>query len=197
MTIKTISSKFFAISFITLMLTGCPPSQPKVCQTCVDFEPPLALGKQYGAPAGQNSGDAIFTTNGIKISVYDYNVYGSGTTFGFATIETAPTPFGSGQCIRTGNINLEFDFRGLGFQTSEVQFEFLDFGGYENISVNGSSPIFVGELSSVPSPVGGVSINVFTSGTIGDLKGVVILRGAVQTLRIGGAEFLLDNVCAK
>lgn len=197
MTIKTILPKFSAISLIALMLAGCPRPQPKICQVCVDFEPPLAIGTPYGAPAGHKSGDVIFTTQGIKVSVYDHDPNTGSPVFNEAKIETAPVPFGSGQCIRTNLINLEFDFSGIGFTTSEVQFEFLDMGGDENISVNGSSPIFIGELSSVPSPIGGVPIDVFTSGTIGNLKGVVILRGAVKTLRIGGAEFWLDNVCAR
>lgn len=92
--------------------------------------------------------------------------------------------------LRTNNINLEVDFSAIGFTTSEVQLESLDKGGYENISVNGSTPItIVDELTSVGNSIGGIPIDVFISGTIGDRKGVVILRGAIKTLRIGGAEF--------
>lgn len=193
---KTILLKLFAILLIAIVLVGCPPPQPQVCQVCVDFEPPLAIGTEYGTPAGNQSGDVVFTTNAVKVSVYDFDFVGGGGTFNVARIEAAPVPFGSGQSIRTNNINLEFDFSGIGFQTSEVQFEFLDLGGFENISVNGSQ-IFAGELSSAPSPVGGVSIDVYKAAVQGGNKGVVILRGAVQTLKVGGQEFWLDNVCAR
>jgi len=196
MTIKTILLKFFAISLIALVLVGCPPPQQQVCQVCVDFEPPLVIGDQYGSPSGNQSGDVIFTTNGVKVSVYDFNFVGGGGTFNVARIEIGPVSIGSGQNIRTNNINLEFDFSGIGFQTSEVQFEFLDLGGFENISVNGS-PIFAGELSSTPSPIGGVSVAVYKAAVQGGNKGIMILRGAVQTLRVGGQEFWLDNVCAR
>ena len=164
---------------------------------CVDFEPPLTLGTQYGTPVGQNSGDVAFTTaNGITVRVLDFHFTGGGGAYNLARIEAAPVPFGSGQCIRTNNINLEFDFSLIGFATSQVQFEFLDLGGSENISVNGSS-IFTGELAAVPSPIGGVSISVTTVPVTGGKKGTVTLTGVVKTLKIGGQEFWIDNVCAR
>ncbi|QRN98948.1 hypothetical protein JRI60_07930 [Archangium violaceum] len=161
---------------------------------CVDFEPPLILGTEYGAPAGHNSGDVIFTANGIAVSVHDFNFAGGGGTFNVAKIDSAP--FGSGQSMRSNNINLEFDFSAIGFTPKEVSFEFLDMGGTENISVNGSS-LFAGDISSVTSPIGGVSISVSTTPVAGGKKGIVILTGAVQRLRVGGQEFWIDNVCAK
>jgi hypothetical protein len=98
--------------------------------------------------------------------------------------------------MRTNNINLEFDFGNIGFVPREVSFEFLDLGGFENISVNGSS-IFVGDLSAVPSPMGGINISVSTTPVTGGKKGIVILTGAVQKIRVGGLEFWIDNLCAR
>jgi hypothetical protein len=164
-------------------------------QVCVDFELPLAVGTQYGAPAGQHNGDVVFTTNGIPVSVHDFDFLGGGGTFNLARIELAPLPFGNGQSIRTNNINLEFDFSNIGFTPKEVRFEFLDLGGIKNISVNGS-PIFIGDLPAAPNPIGGVNISVTTTPVAGGKKGLVVLTGAVQKLRVGGQEFWLDNVCA-
>ena len=104
----------------------------------------------------------MFITNGIPVSVHDFNFTGGGGTFNVAYIDLAPVPFGSGQSMRTNNINLEFDFSGIGFAPNEVRFEFLDLGGFENVSVNGS-PIFAGELTSVSNPIGGVNISVSTT----------------------------------
>ena len=164
---------------------------------CVDFEPPLTLGTQYGTPVGQNSGDVAFTTtNGVTVKVLDFHFTGGGGAFNLAMIDAAPVPFGSGQSIRTNNINLEFDFSLIGFATSQVQFEFLDLGGLENIAVNGSS-IFTGELAAAPSPIGGVSISVTTVPVTGGKRGTVTLTGVVKTLKIGGQEFWIDNVCAR
>ena len=165
-------------------------------EACVDFEPPLQLGAQYGAPAGNHPGDVIFTSNGIKVSVYDFNFSTGGGTFGVATISVAPVPFGAGQSMNTNNINLEFDFSGLGFVPKEVSFEFLDLGGFENLSVNGS-PMFIGDLSSVPSPIGGANIAVSTVPVTGGKTGGVTLTGTIQKLRVGGQEFWIDNVCAR
>jgi len=172
---------------------AAPP--PEVCSACVDFESPLALGTQYGATAGHKSGDVVLTINGIKMSVHDFELVGGGVVFDVAYIDNVSFLSSNGQNIRASNINLEFDFSGIGFQTSEVQFQFLDAGGNENISINGSS-LFVGDIASVVSPIGGVSIMVYTS-PLSNGEGIVILKGAVKTLRIGGQEFWIDNVCAK
>jgi hypothetical protein len=182
----------------TLHTERVPPRHRKTGsrQVCVDFESPFTVGTQYGAPAGHNSGDVVFTTNGIPVSVHDFNFIGGGGTFNVANIDLGPAPLGSGQSMRTNNINLEFDFSSIGFTPKEVRFEFLDLGGFENISVNGS-PTFVGELSSVPSPIGGVNVSVSTTPVGGGRKGVVILTGAVQRIRVGGQEFWIDNVCTK
>ena len=183
---------------VTLHTERVPPRSRKVGdrEVCVDFESPLTLGTQYGTPAGHNSGDVVFTTNGIPVSVHDFNFAGGGGTFNVARIDVAPVPFGTGQSMRTNNINLEFDFSNIGFVPGDVRFEFLDLGGSENISVNGS-PIFVGELPSAPNPIGGVNVSVSASPVTGGKKGIVTLTGAVQKIRVGGQEFWIDNVCAK
>lgn len=187
--------QFNVVETLVYKICWIPSPPPEVCSVCVDFESPLALNTQYGALAGHKSGDVVLTTNGIKMSVYDFNHINGNVLFDAAYIDTASALSGSGQNIRTRHINLEFDFSGVGFQISEVHFEFLDKGGIENISVNGS-PIFIGEISSVTSPIGGVSIMINTS-SLYNGKGEVFLKGTVTTLRIGGQEFWLDQVCAK
>jgi hypothetical protein len=179
---------------VILMLPACIPTPTPTPVVCVDFEPPLALGTQYGTPAGQNPGDLAFTANGIPVTVWDFNFTNGGGTFNLASIDPALAPFGRGQTIRSNNINLEFDFSGLGFPTSQVQFEFLDLGGFENIAVNGSS-IFAGELSAAPNPIGGISYNIVKTPVSGGSTGTMTLSGAVQQLRIGGQEFWIDNMC--
>ena len=185
-----------------LALNGCNPTPaPKpsnTCQQCVDFEAPLTIGTKYGTPAGNHPGDVIFTTNSIPVSVYDIKLSSGSTTFGNATIGMPPVPFGSNQTINLNNINLKFDFTGLGFLPKEVQFEYLDQGADQNLSVNGS-PVYIGKLSAAPVSIGGVSITVYTAPlpNSSQTKGVVILRGIVKEFIIGGQEFSIDQVCAK
>jgi len=175
-----------------MLVKICHKSLSKVC---VDFEPPLVLGTKYGTPSGQNPGGLAFTTaNGIPVTVWDFNSINGGSNFGLAYIDSAPLPSGSGQNIRSNNINLEFDFSRLGFQASQVQFEFLDLGGFENIAVNGG-PIFAGELSAAPNPINGVNYNIVKNPVRGGYSGTMTLSGAVQRVRIGGQEFWIDNVC--
>ena len=175
-------------------LAGCS-SPPPASPVCVDFEPPLALGTQYGAPAGHAPGTVVFTSNGIPVSVYDFFFVGGGSTFNFAEIDAAPFPFSPGQSINTNNINLEFDFSGLSFEATALRLSYLDLGGHENLSVNGS-PLHIGELSAAPTPMGGVNVTVSTVAVPGGQRGNVSLSGTVKRLRIGGQEFWLDQVCA-
>jgi hypothetical protein len=184
------------IAAIALALLGCPGHQAPLAFACIDFEPPLAAGTQYGAPVGQAPGTVIFTSHAIPVTVQNFIFVGSGGTFNSARIEVPPAPFGSGQSIRTNNINLEFDFTPLGYPTSEVKFDYLDQGGSENVSVNGS-PVFAGDLPATPNPIGGVTVAITSGPAPGGKKGTVTLTGVVKTLRIGGQEFWIDNVCAK
>ncbi len=166
---------------------------------CIDFELPLTIRTQYGAPAGHSSGDVIFAANDIPVSVHDFTWMSGGGTFNRAYIDLARQGFGSGQTIRTNNINLQFDFSQLGFQPSQVQFEFLDTGGNENVSVN-ESPVLPLELTQIPGPlpVGGATLVVNAVSVDGnDKRGLVTITGAVQTLKTGGQEFWIDRVCVR
>lgn len=165
-------------------------------EICVGFERPLTVGTQYGASAGHNGGDEVAVANGIPISVHEFRLLDGSATFNVASIDVAPVAFGSGQCMRLNNINVELDFSGIGFVAREVSFEFLDLGGHENLSVNGSQ-VFVGDLSAIGSPIDGVDTSVSTTSVSGGTAGRVVLTGAVERVRVGGQEFWIDNVCAR
>lgn len=166
----------------------------------VDFERPLLLHTRYGAPVGQQPGTVVFTSNCIGVSV-DKFVRPDGTgTFGYGEIVLPPVPFGRGQVMRCNNINFVFDFSGMDSPVSLVYLEFLDLGGFENLSVNGSAP-YVGDLAAAPKSIGGVDVAVtatpVTNGTIHlGQQGTVTLRGAIEIFSIGGQEFWIDNVFA-
>jgi hypothetical protein len=182
---------------IALHMERVPPRRAELgdSHACVDFESPLSIGTQFGAPAGQTSGTVAFAANGITVSVADFELGGS-TVFNSATIDSAPPALGSGQALRVNNINLVVDFSALSFAVGEVRFDFLDLGGIENLSVNGAST-FVGEFTSAPPTLGGVTISVTASPVVGGTRGTVVLSGAVQTLRVGGQELWIDNICAR
>jgi concanavalin A-like lectin/glucanase superfamily protein len=161
---------------------------------CVDFEPPIAVGTQYGAPAGQPSGTVVITTNAIAVAVADFEV-GGNTFFDSASVVAAPPALGTGQVLQVNNISLDVDFSALPFAVGEVRFDYLDLGGTENLGVNGSS-VFAGELASAPASVGGVAVSVTASPVAGGTRGTVVLTGSVTSLRVGGQELWIDNICA-
>jgi hypothetical protein len=98
--------------------------------------------------------------------------------------------------MAVNNINLVFDFTSLGIDVDCVEFQFLDTGGNENISVN-SEPIFAGELSAAPTNIApGVTLNIMTWAGTGGVEGKATLIGPVEKLLVGGQEFWIDNICA-
>jgi hypothetical protein len=161
---------------------------------CVDFEPPLAVGTEFGGPAGHSSGTVVITTNGIAVSVADFEI-GGNTFLNLASVDTAPPALGAGQVLRVNNISLDVDFSALPFAAHEVRFEYLDLGGTENLAVNGSA-VFVGDLASAPPTLGGVAVSVTASPVAGGTRGTVVLTGNVTSLRIGGQELWIDDICA-
>ena len=185
------------------IMTACTPP-PVISAACVDFEPPLVVGTDYGTPAGQTPGDIAFTASTITVRVQDFQFIAGGTTFNVATVDpamTTPTTFGTGQIMRLNNINLEFDFSGLSFQATQVDLKYLDLGGYENLSVNKSTPAFVDDLSKAPPSLGGASLTVTAATVTGGKTGTITLTGSatapIQFLTIGGQELWIDEVCAR
>jgi hypothetical protein len=163
------------------------PMQVGFYTNCVDFEP-LTVGTQYGA--GINSpGEVIFNQNSIDVAVEEFIYETGGTNFGQAQVSVGGG-LGSGNNMEISNINLLFDFTWIGMPIEMVTFDFADYGGHENIGVNGG-PVFVGELTdAVLQP--GFSISVSMSGYTSSC----VIEGPVAQLLVGGQEFYIDNVCA-
>jgi len=111
------------------------------------------------------------------------------------TIEPAFGPLAPGPVAQLNNICQVFDLAPLGIATSQVTFEYLDYGGTENLQINGSS-LLVGDLDTFSGMlVGGVFVDVVTSPYGGGVYGEVTLTGDVQRLRVGGQEFWMDDLC--
>jgi hypothetical protein len=126
--------------------------------------------------------------------VNEFQFTNGGKTFGSAQI-AAGNFAGGEQILRVNNINLEFDFRRIGFETAQVTFDYFKQGGFENLLVNGEA--YVGNLAQAKNTLGGVTVSVSEVVLGSGRRGTVLLRGAVKTLTVGGQEFMLDNVCAR
>jgi hypothetical protein len=71
-----------------------------------------------------------------------------------------------------------------------ITFDFADYGGFENLSVNGDG-MYYGELEDAVVPQG-FTIHVNKVGNVGS----VTIEGPIVSLIVGGQEFFIDNICA-
>ncbi len=172
-----------------------------------------AIGNQWGnVIPGLNSwqavpGDIIFTEGGIDVSIdeldsflYPPNLYNK------IEITTSPvSTFGIDEVMHTNNTTAMFDLSAI--VTDSVCIEWLDLGGFEVLEINGalvSSPNGYGQLLGLPSALGGTSIQItgnpiltIVGGipTITGYQGKILIIGNVDSLRLGGQEFWIDNLC--
>lgn len=163
---------------------------------CIDFEnPPFPFGTVYGSPAGHAPGDWIFNTMGIDAYIDVMLWLGGGAGFNHAYIDNNPPPLGPVQSLRFNNIDIHFDYSAWGALPTLVTFDYVDLGGEENLSVNGS-PVFIGDIWAAPPVLGGVNVMVSRNPMPGGFFGTVKLDGVVKYFRVGGQEFWIDDLCA-
>lgn len=163
---------------------------------CIDFEAPaFALGTQYGAPAGHVPGQWVFNYAGIDARVHRILYGGGAWGFNVAYIDNALPWLGPVQSLRFNNIDLSFDFSSWGTLPTTIKLSYVDLGGIENLSVNGS-PVFIGDIWAAPAVLGGVNVVVTANPIPGGREGTVTLIGKVKYFRIGGQEFWIDDLCA-
>ncbi|HET7464731.1 MAG TPA: hypothetical protein VFJ82_26045 [Longimicrobium sp.] len=164
---------------------------------CVDFNVPPA-GAIFGAPIPTPVGAVVWTENAIPVSVHRFLLTTGAWAYNWMRIEPVPASFtlGVGNTAHLNNITAGFDFTGLPFVPTKVQFDFMDLGGYENLVVN-ASPIYVGQLIAAPSPWGGTTVTSVSGPVPGGIQGTVTITGAaVNRVLVGGQELWLDHVCA-
>ena len=158
----------------------------------VDFES-LVLGTTFGNASGDSPGDLAFTEDGVDVRLQNFTEGGfvgfiEATVGGFTDDDFPTTP------MTIGNISLEFDFTNLPFDVGVVTFEYADFGGSENLGVNGSV-VELGQLTDAPAVLGGATVTV-TPPMGASRIGTVALVGDIDTLLLGGQEFGVDNIKA-
>lgn len=98
---------------------------------------------------------------------------------------------GSSAALWTNNIVTSFDF---GMSVGGLSLNFGDYGGNENLNLNGEA-LNVGALGELPMSVAGVQVAASGAGASGQGVGDLTLLGPVTSFGIGGQEFALDDVC--
>lgn len=163
-------------------------SEDRAASRCVDFEE-LRVGSSYLV-----SSDA-FRDNGTKMVVDEFQ-WSNGLWFngGEATVTGSQESTGSGNDLRLNNANVEVLFGPI----SGLTLRFADYGGNENLIVNGdlANVDNIAELHG--RTLGGVKVSVDRLGstaiaTYGDLT----LLGPISTFQIGGQELWIDALCPR
>jgi hypothetical protein len=164
-----------------------------IIMNCVTVDR-IPAGTEYGKTVGQTPGTLAFTENKVKVFLETFEFTSGGNIFNLAKIEVAPVSIGRLNSIRCNNINLVYDFSVTGTKVKKVTLEYLDLGGSENLSINGS-PMFKGDITGVPAVIAGVKVKISQTPVRGGKKGKVELSGKITKVTIGGQEFWLDTVC--
>lgn len=155
----------------------------------VDFES-LPPGTQFGgAPLPNAPGDLVFVEDGVGVHVDNFTL---GAFVGFNNVEIGgfTDPSFPTTPATINNIRLDFDISGLG-PVSGAAFDFVDFGGDENLVINGTV-LELPNFGAAPAVVAGVNVSVIPAG--GGTPGTVSLAGPLTSLAIGGQELGIDDV---
>ncbi len=157
----------------------------------VTFEP-LVTNTQYGQNFGSSPGDLILTEGGVAVRLANFKQTNGNTSFSLARVQ-ASSIYHPTKNMSENNINLEFDFTGLGFAVNQVTFKFANQGGIDNMGINGSA-LYVGTLATAPATINGVGVSIVPNA--GQVAGTVTLTGVIQKLVVGGQEFSIDTITA-
>jgi hypothetical protein len=146
--------------------------------TCIDFE---GFGVGTSFAAGQP-----FYEDGVEMIP---RLYSSGGEDFFGSAQIVATSPHIGNALGLSNATVEVDFGGC---VQEVQLHYGNNGGNLNIAVNGDV-VEVKNLEPVYL-IGGVAVLVDHAGPGGTMR-FIADTATIQTLRIGGQEFVVDHIC--
>lgn len=153
----------------------------------VDFET-VPMGTRFGSEAGQQAGDEVLMQDDIRMTLDQFQ-FGAFRGFYRAEVGGIFADFFPTVPLEINNINVVFHFNQLPFLVETVTFEFAEFGGMNNLAVNGHVIHELASLSLIPAnPAPGITALV--------ADGIVALIGPIESLLIGGQELAIDNVTA-
>jgi len=150
----------------------------------VDFDG-LAPGTVFGL-GSHAPGDLVHVEDGIRMTVERFSLSAVDYFF-FAEVGGPGSQAFATQSLSLDNISVRFDFVDVGFVVDKVTFEFADFGGASNFSVNAETLFVIDPFASLPA-------NVATGVTATFDTGLVTLQGPIHSLLIGGQELVIDTV---
>ncbi|MFA0962153.1 hypothetical protein AB9P05_10120 [Roseivirga sp. BDSF3-8] len=123
---------------------------------------------------------------------FDKFEFSNGTVYakGQATMQTPAAPHMSGQVMQLNNINAYFN---LPCTVDGLCIDVADFGGNENLEVNGDFINF-SQFSSIDGQqLGGTTINIVYDSNGNPIR--LCIDGPVKEFMIGGQELQVDSLC--
>jgi plastocyanin len=129
-----------------------------------------------------------FNSGGLQLHVRSFrfsngDVYNNGST----RISTAGLAGGSGQELFTNNVNIAMQPRG---GASLVTIRFGEYGGNINLAINGDFKNVADFQELDGETIGGVLFSVEAI----ENKGILRLKGSIQSFAVGGQEFFIDDI---
>lgn len=179
--------------FAALFAQPTPP-------TCLGFED-IAAGTYYNANSGYEPGDVFLEAQGITGRLARFVSTANTEIFGDVSVQNNPTnlvpPFalGQGRVLHTAGATVRLNFPA---GTNQVCFRFWAGDGPENISVNGQPLQVVNFPFNIPSSLApGVTFTITPASPGGTVNttGIMCLTGNIESLRIGGQNFYMDEIC--
>lgn len=155
-------------------------SPPAPVTVCVPWTG-QATGIRYNYPNN-------IIDNGIVMVLERFYPLSGDSTEGFVEFFNSQTAGGSGVEAFVGNVNVNFAFT---FPCTKITLKFFDGGGDENLRVNGQLAKVNSLTSLHGTTLGGVNVSV-----TGVSPAVLTLEGNITNFRIGGQEFLIDDICS-
>ncbi|MFM7261590.1 MAG: hypothetical protein ACKO3W_13405 [bacterium] len=148
----------------------------------------MPLGATY------QCGDTIYP-NGVLTKFYPIIDCNGWSGCNFAQVVQGGAPCNVDQRLGLNNIAVSFEFAAYSGPEDNLLMTFGQFGGFMNISINGSPRICFTQMGQLDGQtLGGVTMQV-TNG-FGNGCGAVAFFGTVDSLVLAGQEFWIDGICA-
>lgn len=113
------------------------------------------------------------------------------TAAGYARVVNGNHAGHLGQEMTLNNVRMDFDFP---IAPNRVIFCYGDLGGNVNLLINGNLKNSADMMDFDGSTINGVDVFVTEIPVTGGVQGIVLLKGPINTLEVGGQEFFLDHV---
>ncbi|HRX51947.1 MAG TPA: FlgD immunoglobulin-like domain containing protein, partial [Candidatus Krumholzibacteria bacterium] len=154
----------------------------------------LALGQTWSS-ANSSPGDVAFFMGSVPVRLEQAMVSG-GPAFDRVEVTPGLPSFHDGKVLSLTDANVVFDMTGMG--VAEFRVDVRAGIGFENLRVNGGS-LFMVDITNIPATVapGITAVLSLAPDGFSQSVGRLVLTGPIETVRIGGDDLLLDNVCVR